>query len=177
MTSKRMPGASRNGSGDRTLSKNARSQQLRSYSFFSLPQNCKKQQKRWFWEPKPKCGILHFSSFFGIVCCLFSDTSPEGSRDAFWSNFGWFQAILVHFVQFVKGVVPLLKGDGQLVKGADSLKLLSKLAVFPLLLIQNVQYFSWNILENLPIFSEKSGIFRTRNCKKSDSVNHIPSVL
>ena len=43
--------------------------------------------------------------------------------------------------------------------------------------IQNVQYFSWNILEKLPIFSEKSGIFRTRNCKKSDSVNHIPSVL
>ena len=29
----------------------------------------------------------------------------------------------------------------------------------------------------LPIFSEKSGIFGTRNCKKSDSVNHIPSVL
>ena len=36
---------------------------------------------------------------------------------------------------FVKGVVPFLKGDGQLVKGADRLKLLSKLAVFPLLLI------------------------------------------
>ena len=36
---------------------------------------------------------------------------------------------------FVKGVVPFLKGDRQLVKGADSLKLLSKLAVFPLLLI------------------------------------------
>ena len=42
---------------------------------------------------------------------------------------------MVHFVPFVKGVVPFLKGDGQLVKGADSLKLLSKLAVFPLLLI------------------------------------------
>ena len=26
--------------------------------------------------------------FFGLVCCLFSDTSPEGSRDAFWNNFG-----------------------------------------------------------------------------------------
>ena len=38
-------------------------------------------------------------------------------------------------MQFVKGVVPFLKGDGQLVKGADRLKLLSKLAVFPLLLI------------------------------------------
>ena len=38
-------------------------------------------------------------------------------------------------MQFVKGVVQFLKGDGQLVKGADSLKLLSKLAVFPLLLI------------------------------------------
>ena len=36
---------------------------------------------------------------------------------------------------FVKGVVPFLKGDGQLVQGADRLKLLSKLAVFPLLLI------------------------------------------
>ena len=36
---------------------------------------------------------------------------------------------------FVKGVEPFLKGDGQLVKGADRLKLLSKLAVFPLLLI------------------------------------------
>ena len=42
---------------------------------------------------------------------------------------------MVHFVPFVKGVVPFLKGDGQLVKGADRLKLLSKLAVFPLLLI------------------------------------------
>ena len=29
----------------------------------------------------------------------------------------------------------------------------------------------------LLIFSEKSGIFGTRKCKKSDSVNHIPSVL
>jgi hypothetical protein len=38
-------------------------------------------------------------------------------------------------VPFVKGVEPFLKGDGQLVKGADRLKLLSKLAVFPLLLI------------------------------------------
>ena len=61
---------------------------------------------------------FHFYEFLVIFC-----------------NFGWFQAILVHFVQFVKGVVPFLKGDGQLVKGADRLKLLSKLAVFPLLLI------------------------------------------
>ena len=61
---------------------------------------------------------FHFYAFLVIFC-----------------HFGWFQAILVHFVQFVKGVVPLLKGDGQLVQGADSLKLLSKLAVFPLLLI------------------------------------------
>ena len=61
---------------------------------------------------------FHFYAFLVIFC-----------------NFGWFQAILVHFVPFVKGVVPFLKGDGQLVKGADSLKLLSKLAVFPLLLI------------------------------------------
>ena len=45
---------------------------------------------------------------------------------------------------FVKGVVPFLKGDGQLVKGADRLKLLSKLAVFPLLLILStcVGFFS-----------------------------------
>ena len=42
---------------------------------------------------------------------------------------------------------------------------------------KNVQYFSWNFIEILPIFSEKSGIFGTRNCKISDSVNHIPSVL
>ena len=41
---------------------------------------------------------------------------------------------------FVKGVVPFLKGDGQLVKGADRLKLLSKLAVFPLLLIHFTPY-------------------------------------
>ena len=61
---------------------------------------------------------FHFYAFLVIFC-----------------HFGWFQAILVHFVPFVKGVVPFLKGDGQLVKGADSLKLLSKLAVFPLLLI------------------------------------------
>ena len=61
---------------------------------------------------------FHFYEFLVIFC-----------------NFGWFQAILVHFVQFVKGVVQFLKGDGQLVKGADRLKLLSKLAVFPLLLI------------------------------------------
>ena len=47
-------------------------------------------------------------------------------------------------MQFVKGVVPFLKGDGQLVKGADRLKLLSKLAVFPLLLIS----------QNLPNFAE-----------------------
>ena len=66
---------------------------------------------------------FHFYEFLVIFC-----------------NFGWFQAILVHFVQFVKGVVPLLKGDGQLVKGADSLKLLSKLAVFPLLLIAGKRY-------------------------------------
>ena len=45
---------------------------------------------------------------------------------------------MVYFVPFVKGVVPFLKGDGQLVKGADSLKLLSKLAVFPLLLILRI---------------------------------------
>ena len=44
-------------------------------------------------------------------------------------------------MQFVKGVVPFLKGDGQLVKGADRLKLLSKLAVFPLLLIFD-EFFS-----------------------------------
>ena len=61
---------------------------------------------------------FHFYAFLVIFC-----------------HFGWFQAILVHFVPFVKGVVPFLKGDRQLVKGADSLKLLSKLAVFPLLLI------------------------------------------
>ena len=65
---------------------------------------------------------FHFYAFFVIFC-----------------HFGWFQAILVHFVQFVKGVVQFLKGDGQLVKGADSLKLLSKLAVFPLLLILQKQ--------------------------------------
>ena len=61
---------------------------------------------------------FHFYAFLVIFC-----------------HFGWFQAILVHFVPFVKGVEPFLKGDGQLVKGADRLKLLSKLAVFPLLLI------------------------------------------
>ena len=42
---------------------------------------------------------------------------------------------------FVKGVEPFLKGDGQLVKGADRLKLLSKLAVFPLLLIVDEFFF------------------------------------
>ena len=61
---------------------------------------------------------------------------------------------MVHFVPFVKGVVPFLKGDGQLVKGADRLKLLSKLAVFPLLLIigKSVQRkpFSWEKRENGP---------------------------
>ena len=66
---------------------------------------------------------FHFYEFLVIFC-----------------NFGWFQAILVHFEQFVKGVVQFLKGDGQLVKGADSLKLLSKLAVFPLLLIHWCPY-------------------------------------
>ena len=64
---------------------------------------------------------FHFYAFLVIFC-----------------HFGWFQAILVHFVPFVKGVEPFLKGDGQLVKGADRLKLLSKLAVFPLLLIWNI---------------------------------------
>ena len=75
---------------------------------------------------------FHFYEFLVIFC-----------------NFGWFQAILVHFVQFVKGVVQFLKGDGQLVKGADSLKLLSKLAVFPLLLIfDDVFRISRQIPEN-----------------------------
>ena len=68
---------------------------------------------------KLKISLLWIFQLFLVISC----------------NFGWFQAILVHFVPFVKGVVPFLKGDGQLVKGADRLKLLSKLAVFPLLLI------------------------------------------
>ena len=61
---------------------------------------------------------------------------------------------MVHFVPFVKGVVPFLKGDGQLVKGADSLKLLSKLAVFPLLLISKILNFA-NFGKILAMFSKK----------------------
>ena len=45
MTSKRRPGASQNGSGDRTLSKNARSQHLRSYIFFRVPKKRENQKK------------------------------------------------------------------------------------------------------------------------------------
>ena len=80
---------------------------------------------------------FHFYAFLVIFC-----------------HFGWFQAILVHFVQFVKGVVPFLKGDRQLVKGADSLKLLSKLAVFPLLLISPIfdQFFS-GFFQNAAFFT------------------------
>ena len=87
MTSRRRPGASRNGSGDRTLSKNARSQQLRSCSFFSLPKNCNFSI---FWGPKGARLKVLVPPHFGVVCCLFSDTSPEGSRDPFWSHFGRF---------------------------------------------------------------------------------------
>ena len=78
-TSKRRPGASRNGSGDRTLSKNARSQRLRSHSFFSLPKKCEKRKKTMILGPDL---TLMRPPFFGLVCRLSSDTSPERSRDA-----------------------------------------------------------------------------------------------
>ena len=79
MTSKRRPGASQNGSGDRTLLKKARSQQLRSRSFFSLPKICEKRKKTMILGP----GLtLTRPPFFEVVCCLSSDTSPERSRDA-----------------------------------------------------------------------------------------------
>ena len=79
MTSKRRPGASRNGSGDRTLSKNAPSQRLRSHSFFSSPQKCEKRKKTMILGPGTT--FLH-PSYFGLVCRLSSDTSPERCRDA-----------------------------------------------------------------------------------------------
>ena len=79
MTSKRRPGASRNGSGDRTLSKNARSQRLRSHSFFSSPKKCEKRKKTMILGPG---FVLPVPPFFGLFFDFFSDTSPERSRDA-----------------------------------------------------------------------------------------------
>ena len=78
-TSKRRPGASRNGSGDRTLSKNARSQRLRSHSFFSSPKKCEKRKKTMILGPG---FVLMRPPFFGLFFRLSSDTSPERSRDA-----------------------------------------------------------------------------------------------
>ena len=116
MTSKRRPGASQNGSGDRTLSKNACSQQLRSYSCFSVP---KKREK-----PKKTISLgAPFFVIFATFLILFrafsphrvpggSGSAPGGPRDLpgtpqgpffqrFWVNF------LKHFwhVFFVKASV------------------------------------------------------------------------
>ena len=87
---------------------------------------------------------FHFYAFLVIFC-----------------HFGWFQAILVHFVQFVKGVVPFLKGDGQLVKGADRLKLLSKLAAFPLLLILTNIFRDFPKMQSNFNFFDISRLFRS----------------
>ena len=48
-------------------------------------------------------------------------------------NFQQFWPVPANFGQFVKGDKQFVKGDGQFDKGADDLKLLSKFAVFYLL--------------------------------------------
>ena len=103
MIPKRRPRASQNGSGDRTLSKNNRSQKLYSYSVFTLPKKCKNQKKT---------SILGYPFFvrFATLFALFSHlsrnrmplgpweapgapreaprTAPGPLRDRFFDEFG-----------------------------------------------------------------------------------------
>ena len=85
MTSKRRPGASQNGSGDRTLSKNARSRQLRSYSFFSLPEKRENQKKTMILGTpvfaRSATFFVLFRSFFRNCVATVSRTVSGDPRD------------------------------------------------------------------------------------------------